>query len=144
MIRIRPPCHRRRVPDRLCFRGILIQLVTGSSWVDVEAILNHQVSDTTLRSRRDEWIDACVVDQLKSEALPAFDRIVGLDLENVSIGGSLHVVVQVRTIPTQHRPAITTPTRPLGLATAPVLIIRRLSDYRDRWSPSADAYPLRS
>ena len=45
-------CHRRRVPDRLCFRGILIRLVTGASWVDIEAILDHQVSDTTLRTRR--------------------------------------------------------------------------------------------
>ncbi len=35
-------CHRRRVPDRLCFRGMLIRLTTGSSWVDVEAILEHQ------------------------------------------------------------------------------------------------------
>jgi transposase len=24
-------CHRPRVPDRLCFRGILIRLVTGAS-----------------------------------------------------------------------------------------------------------------
>ena len=32
-------CHRRRVPDRLCFWGILIRLTTGSSWVDIEAIL---------------------------------------------------------------------------------------------------------
>ena len=32
-------CHRPRVPDRLCFWGILIRLVTGSSWVDIEAIL---------------------------------------------------------------------------------------------------------
>ena len=31
-------CHRQRVPDRLCFRGILIRLVTGASWVDIEAI----------------------------------------------------------------------------------------------------------
>jgi hypothetical protein len=38
-----------RVPDRLCFRGILIRLLTGASWVDIEAILDHQVSDTTLR-----------------------------------------------------------------------------------------------
>ncbi len=30
-------CHRRRVPDRLCFWGILIRLVTGSSWGDTEA-----------------------------------------------------------------------------------------------------------
>ena len=32
-------CHRRRIPDRLCFWGILIRLVTGCSWVTVEAIL---------------------------------------------------------------------------------------------------------
>ena len=83
-------CHRRRAPDRLCFRGILIRLVTGSSWVDIEAILDHQVSDTTLRTRRDEWIDAGVFDQLKTEALAAFDRIVGLDLDDVSLDGSLH------------------------------------------------------
>jgi transposase len=70
-------CHRPRVPDRLCFRGILLRLVTGASWVDIEAILDHQVSDTTLRARRDEWIDAGVFEQVKTEALGAFDRIVG-------------------------------------------------------------------
>lgn len=47
-------CHRPRISDRLCFRGILIRLATGASWVDIEAILDHQVSDTTLRARRDE------------------------------------------------------------------------------------------
>lgn len=47
-------CHRPRIPDRVCFRGILIRLVTGCSWVDVEAILDWEVSDTTLRARRDE------------------------------------------------------------------------------------------
>jgi transposase len=83
-------CHRPRVPDRLCFRGILIRLVTGSSWVDIEAILDHQVSDTTLRTRRDEWIDAGVFDQLRTEALAAFDRIIGLDLSEVALDGSLH------------------------------------------------------
>src|SRR5260370_19620376 len=83
-------CHRRRVPDRLCFRGILIRLVTGASWVDVEAILDHQVSDTTLRARRDEWINAGVFDQLKIEAMTGFDRIIGLDLDDVALDGSLH------------------------------------------------------
>lgn len=72
-------CHRPRVPDRVCFRGILIRLVIGASWVDIEAILDHQVSDTTLRSRRDESIDAGVFEALKSEAIAAFDRIIGLD-----------------------------------------------------------------
>ena len=83
-------CHRPRVADRLCFRGILIRLVTGASWVDIEAILEHQVSDTTLRARRDEWIDAGVFDALKDEALDAFDRIIGFDLDDVALDGSLH------------------------------------------------------
>jgi transposase len=83
-------CHRPRVPDRLCFWGILIRLVTGSSWVDIEAILEHQVSDTTLRARRDEWIAAGVFDELRAQAEAAFDRIIGLDLTEVAIDGSLH------------------------------------------------------
>src|SRR5215212_4271207 len=83
-------CHRPRVPDRLCFWGILIRLVTGASWVDIEALLDHQVSDTTLRARRDEWIDAGVFEALKNEAIAAFDRIIELDLSEVSLDGSLH------------------------------------------------------
>jgi len=83
-------CHRPRVSDRLCFRGILIRLTTGSSWVDIEAILDHQVSDTTLRARRDEWIAADVFERLKAEATAAFDRIIGLDLSEVALDGSLH------------------------------------------------------
>jgi transposase len=83
-------CHRPRVPDRLCLWALLIRLTTGASWVDIEAILGHQVSDTTLRARRDEWIAAGVFDQLRAEALAAFDRIVGLDLSEVALDGSLH------------------------------------------------------
>ena len=45
-------CHRPRAADRLCFWGMLIRLVTGASWVDIDAILEHKVSDTTLRARR--------------------------------------------------------------------------------------------
>ncbi len=83
-------CHRRRVCDRLCFWGLLIRLVTGASWVDIEAILEYRVSDTTLRARRDEWIKAGVFDRLCFEALAAFDRIVGLDLSEVAVDGSIH------------------------------------------------------
>ena len=83
-------CHRPRISDRLCFRGILIRLVTGASWVDIESILDFAVSDTTLRTRRDEWIAAGVFDQIHTEALAAFDKIIGLDLTEVSIDGSLH------------------------------------------------------
>lgn len=73
-----------------CASGILIRLVTGASWVDVEAILDFAVSDTTLRARRDEWIDAGVFDRLVAEALAAFDRIIGLALGDVALDGSLH------------------------------------------------------
>ncbi len=83
-------CHRQRVSNQLCFRGILIRLVTGASWVDIEAILDFAVSDTTLRARRDEWINAGVFDDLVTEALAAFDRIIGLDLGDVALDGSLH------------------------------------------------------
>lgn len=83
-------CHRPRISDRLCLRGLFIRLVTGSSWVDIEAILDYQVSDTTLRARRDEWIRAGVFDQLKNEALAAFDRIIGLELDHVAVDGSIH------------------------------------------------------
>src|SRR3546814_18521004 len=69
-------CHRPRAPDEVCFRGILIRLVTGSSWVDIEAILGFEVSDTTLRARRDEWIDAGVFEDLATEALAGSDRII--------------------------------------------------------------------
>ena len=83
-------CHRPRIDDRLCFRGIFIRLVTGSSWVDIEAILDWAVSDTTLRARRDEWIAAGVFDRLAAEAQAAYDRIIELDLSDVAIDGSLH------------------------------------------------------
>ena len=43
-----------------------MRLVTGASWVTVEAILERRVSDTTLRSRRDEWITAGVFDEAGS------------------------------------------------------------------------------
>jgi transposase len=83
-------CHNPRVADEVCFRGILIRLVTGSSWTDIEAIMDFEVSDTTLRARRDQWIAAGVFDQLCAEALAAFDRIIELDLDVVAVDGSLH------------------------------------------------------
>ena len=83
-------CHNPRVADRVCLRGILIRLVTGASWVDIEAIMDFEVSDTTLRARRDEWIAAGVFDQLEVEARVAYDRIINLDLDVVAIDGSIH------------------------------------------------------
>lgn len=82
--------HRQRVPERVCFEGILIRLATGVSWTDVEALLGGAVSDTTLRARRDEWVAAGVFAALADEAIDGFDRIAGLDLSEVGVDGSSH------------------------------------------------------
>ena len=82
-------CHRRRVEDRICFEGILVRLVTGCSWVDAERLMGNRVSDTTMRARRDEWVAAGVFDALADEALAAYDRIIGLDLDDCSVDASL-------------------------------------------------------
>ena len=83
-------CHRPRISDRLCLRGIIIRLVTGCSWESVEHLLDGEVSDTTLRSRRDEWAAAGVFELIAAEAVAAWDRIMGLQLADVCIDGSIH------------------------------------------------------
>ena len=83
-------CHRPRISDRLCLRGIIIRLVTGCSWQTAEFLLDGEVSDTTLRSRRDEWIRAGVFDRVADEAVAAWDRVMGLRLADVCIDGSTH------------------------------------------------------
>jgi transposase len=82
-------CHRRRVSDRTCLWAMLVRLVTGCSWTDAERLVGG-VSDTTLRTRRDEWVRAGVFELLRTEALAAYDRIIGLDLSEVALDGSLH------------------------------------------------------
>ncbi len=69
---------------------MLIRLVTGCSWVTVEAILERRVSDTTLRSRRDAWVGAGIFDAIRDEAMEAYDRIIGLDMSDVALDGSIH------------------------------------------------------
>jgi transposase len=83
-------CHRRRIPDRVCFEAILIRLAMGCSWEDAERLSHTPVSDTTLRDRRDEWVAAGVFDALVDQALHAYDRVVGLDLSDSAVDGSTH------------------------------------------------------
>jgi transposase len=89
----KPPLHpnggcRPRVPDRVCFEGIFWRFVTGAAWETVEAQLHYQVSDTTLRARRDEWVQAGVFDQLMEHTLAEYDRLIGINCEHVVIDGS--------------------------------------------------------
>lgn len=81
-------CHRRRVGDRACFDGVLLRLTTGCSWQTAARLCG--VSATTLRRRVDEWAAAGVFAAMEAEAIAAYDRIVGLDLSEVAVDGSLH------------------------------------------------------
>jgi transposase len=83
-------CHRPRASDRACFEVMLVRLVTGCSWEDAEALTGAVVSDTTARARRDEWIRAQVFEAIVTEAIGAYDKVIGLDLSDVAVDGSLH------------------------------------------------------
>jgi transposase len=48
-------CHRRRIPDRVVFDKLVQVLVLGAAYAK---IADGSCSATTLRHRRDEWIDA--------------------------------------------------------------------------------------
>ncbi|WP_188197784.1 IS5 family transposase [Nonomuraea sp. SYSU D8015] len=79
-------CHRRRLPDRIVFDKLLQVLRFGCSY---EAIADSASSATTIRSRRDEWIALGIFAQFKQIALDAYDRIVGLLLEDLAVDGCI-------------------------------------------------------
>jgi transposase len=78
-------CHRPRISDRERFEAFLFRLVTGCSW-DVAGRLG-KVSETTLRRRGHEWVEAGVFELLVTEALCGYNRVIGLDLSEVSLDG---------------------------------------------------------
>ena len=75
-------CHRRRIPDRLVFDKLVQVLVFGCAY---DRISDETCSASTLRRRRDEWIDSGAMEKLRGMALEAYDRIVGLRLSDVAI-----------------------------------------------------------
>ena len=83
-------CHRPRAADRDCFEVMLVRLATGCSWEDAERLCANKVSDTTVRDRRDEWLAAGVFDAIANEAIAAYDRVIGLDLSDTAVDGSIH------------------------------------------------------
>jgi transposase len=68
------------------FDKLVQTLVLGAAY---ERIADSTCSATTIRDRRDEWIAAGVFDQLEQLCLEAYDRIVGLDLQSVSVDGCI-------------------------------------------------------
>jgi transposase len=79
-------CHRRRIADRIVFDKLVQVLRFGCSY---QGIADSTCSATTIRARRDEWIRLGVFAQLKQIALDAYDRIVGLLLEEIAVDGCI-------------------------------------------------------
>src|SRR5919112_6241388 len=75
-------CHRPRIPDRVVFEKLVQVLVFGCAY---HRIADETCSATTLRSRRDEWIEMGVMDGLREMVLGAYDRFVGLELPDVAV-----------------------------------------------------------
>ena len=79
-------CHRPRIPDRIVFDKLIQVLVFGCGY---RRIADHSCSATTLRRRRDEWITAGVAEQLRLAVLAAYDRLLGLEVEHLSVDGCI-------------------------------------------------------
>lgn len=103
------PRLRRSIVDRTNSRN------TQKHRIRVESIPKFQVSENTLRARRDAWMDASVFDRLGLPALQSW----------LSDYGQLRRNTDQRTA---HRHA------QLCLVVA-LLITAKLIDWRNRWSP---------
>jgi len=79
-------CHRPRIPDRVVFDKLVQVLVLGAAY---DKIADSTCSSTSIRNRRDEWIDAAVFEALEQICLEAYDRLVGLDLADVAVDGCI-------------------------------------------------------
>jgi transposase len=74
------------VPDRVVFDKLIQVLVLGAAYVK---IADSSCSATTIRRRRNEWIDAGVFTRLEQICLDSFDKMIGLDLANLSVDGCI-------------------------------------------------------
>ncbi len=75
-------CHRPRIPDRVVFEKLIQVLVFGCAY---HRIADASCSATTIRDRRDEWIELGVIDALREAVLDAYDRYIGLQLSEVAV-----------------------------------------------------------
>jgi transposase len=75
-------CHRSRIPERVVFEKLVQVLVFGCAY---ERIADASCSESTLRRRRDEWIELGVMERLREICLDAYDRLIGLKLSEVAV-----------------------------------------------------------
>ncbi len=73
---------RRRIPDGVIFEKLLQVLVFGCAYWRISA---EQCSASTLRRRRDEWIELGAMDVLEEIAKETYDRTIGLELSDIAV-----------------------------------------------------------
>jgi len=79
-------CHRARVPDRVVFEHVVAALVHGSGY---ERIATPGCSDRTIRRRLKTWASAGLTETLHTLVLAQYDRLIGLDLGDLSVDGCI-------------------------------------------------------
>jgi len=79
-------CHRPRIPNRVVFEKLVEVLVFGCAY---HRIADELCSATTLRDRRNEWIELGAMDSLREIVLEAYDRYIGLELSDVAVDGCI-------------------------------------------------------
>ena len=79
-------CHRRRVPDRVVFEHVIAALVHGSGY---ERLASPGCSDRTIRRRLAEWAEAGFAHELLRIGLEAYDRMIGLNLDDLAVDGAI-------------------------------------------------------
>lgn len=79
-------CHRPRIPDRVVFDKLVQVLVLGAAY---ERISDTTCSATTIRRRRNERIEAGAFKELEQFCLEGYEKMVGLQLENLAVDGCI-------------------------------------------------------
>ncbi|MFE2600558.1 IS5 family transposase [Streptomyces sp. NPDC059396] len=79
-------CHNPRIADAVVFDRLVLALVSGMGY---ERVADRACSATTIRRRRDEWIEAGVIGHLLLAVLRAYDQMVGLELEDLAADGCI-------------------------------------------------------
>lgn len=73
--------HNPRIPDRLVFDHVIAALVHGSGY---ERIASRGCSDRTIRRRVKYWARLGIAEQIHALALQAYDRMIGLELDEAA------------------------------------------------------------
>ncbi|MFD8914219.1 IS5 family transposase [Streptomyces sp. NPDC059575] len=79
-------CHNPRIPDRIVFEHVIAALVHGSGY---ERIAGPACSGRTIRRRLTYWAELGISAQVRALALQAYDRMIGLELGELSVDGCI-------------------------------------------------------